>query len=83
LPGAIHLSPDAVRRVAPVLFPDTNALIVLYCSDESCLASDVAARELEALGYRNLRVYHGGKRDWVEAGLPVEGQSRRRGALSR
>ena len=28
---------------------------------------------LTLLGYRNVRHYAGGKRDWVGAGLPVEG----------
>jgi rhodanese-related sulfurtransferase len=56
---------------------------VLYCSDSSCLASGNVARELEALGYTNVRVYEGGKQDWVEAGLPVEGKSRLHAASSR
>ena len=82
LPGAVHLTPGCVQRDAPSIFPDKTALIVLYCSDETCLASDVAARELEALGYENVRVYEGGKQDWESAGLPVEGQSRRRSAAA-
>jgi rhodanese-related sulfurtransferase len=32
----------------------------------------VAERLLE-LGYRNVRHYAGGKRDWIDAGLPLEG----------
>lgn len=82
LPGAVHLSPISVRQDAPQVLPDKNALVVLYCSDASCLASGVAARELEALGYSDVRVYEGGKQDWMEAGLPVEGHSRLRAAAS-
>jgi rhodanese-related sulfurtransferase len=26
------------------------------------------------MGYENVRDYEGGKKDWVEAGLPVEGE---------
>jgi hypothetical protein len=28
------------------------------------------------MGYGDVRVYEGGKQDWMEAGLPVEGRSR-------
>lgn len=31
----------------------------------------MAARELAALGYSNLREYAGGKEDWTAAGLPM------------
>jgi rhodanese-related sulfurtransferase len=27
------------------------------------------------MGYENVRDYEGGKEDWVEAGLPTEGES--------
>ena len=76
LPGAVHLSPVRVREEAPSVLPEKDAPVVLYCSDVTCMASDTVARELEAMGYSDVRVYKGGKRDWVEAGLPVEGQSR-------
>jgi rhodanese-related sulfurtransferase len=29
------------------------------------------------MGYENVRDYEGGKEDWVEAGLPIEGESSR------
>ena len=77
LPGALHLSPVSVERDAPRILPDKSATIVLYCSDESCVASGEVARELDTLGYSDVRVYEGGKQDWMEAGLPVEGKSRR------
>jgi rhodanese-related sulfurtransferase len=32
----------------------------------------VAARELAALGYTNVKEFKGGKQGWVGAGLPVE-----------
>jgi rhodanese-related sulfurtransferase len=28
------------------------------------------------MGYENVRDYEGGKQDWMDAGLPVEGESR-------
>ena len=36
----------------------------------------MAARELAALGYTNVRDYAGGKQEWMEAGLPVESASK-------
>ena len=71
LPGAINIPPDQVDRLAPSLLPDVDALIVVYCSG-TCQNSEIAARRLEELGYRSVRVYLGGKEDWVEHGLPVE-----------
>jgi len=71
LPGAINIPPDQVDRLAPSLLPDVDASIVVYCSG-TCQNSEIAARRLEELGYRSVRIYLGGKEDWVEHGLPVE-----------
>ena len=72
LPGALNLPHDRVRELAPSLLPDKDALIVVYCANEPCRNSAIASAELEAMGYRNVREYVGGKQDWVDAGLPVE-----------
>ena len=32
LPGAINLPPDQISTLAPVLLPDKNAVIVVYCA---------------------------------------------------
>lgn len=71
LPGAINIPPDQVDRLADSLLPDRYAPIVVYCSG-TCRNSEIAARRLEELGYGSVRVYLGGKEDWVEHGLPVE-----------
>lgn len=71
LPGAINIPPDQVDRLAPSLLPDLDAPIVVYCSG-TCHNSEMAAQRLEQLGYGSVRVYLGGKEDWVEHGLPVE-----------
>jgi rhodanese-related sulfurtransferase len=70
LPGAINIPPGQVDRLAPVLIPDLDVRIVVYCSG-TCDSSQIVARELEDLGYSEVRVYQGGKEDWVEHGLPV------------
>ncbi len=30
------------------------------------------------MGYENVRDYEGGKKDWADAGLPIEGEHRQR-----
>jgi rhodanese-related sulfurtransferase len=72
LPGALNMPHDRTRELAPVLLPDRDALIVVYCANEPCQNSRIAAEELTALGYTNVREYVGGKQDWGDAGLPVE-----------
>lgn len=71
LPGAVNIPPDRVDHLAGRLLPDLDDAIVVYCSG-TCSNSDSTARRLAALGYTNVRVYLGGKEDWIEAGLPVE-----------
>lgn len=73
LPGAINLPPNHVRDMAMRRLPGKNAEIVVYCAKSASNASEVAASELEAQGYKHVRRYIEGKQDWVEAGLPTEG----------
>lgn len=72
LPGAINMPHDRTRELAPRLLPDKDAEIVTYCASATCQNSHIAADTLRAMGYGNVSVYAGGKRDWLEAGLPVE-----------
>jgi rhodanese-related sulfurtransferase len=80
LPGAINLPHDAVDALAPVLLPDKNAEIVVYCASAACKNSGIAAEALVALGYRNVSIYEAGKADWIEAGSPIEGSAARHAA---
>src|SRR5688572_18280319 len=73
LPGAINLPNYHVHDVARQLAPDKTAEIVVYCGGPESNAADVVAGELADLGYSNVRVYKGGKEDWINAGLPTEG----------
>jgi rhodanese-related sulfurtransferase len=72
LPGALNMPHDAVAELAPRLAPDKTAAIVVYCANVACQNSHIAAVRLKELGYSNVCVYAGGKKDWTEAGLPVE-----------
>lgn len=72
LPGAINLTPEWVDERAPHRIPDRDAEVVVYCAGPDCETSVVVGQRLRELGYRDVRHYAGGKRDWVDAGLPLE-----------
>lgn len=71
LPGARHLPHDQVDALAPRMLPEKDTEIVVYCANAQCRNSHIAAHALTKLGYRNVSVYAEGKKDWIEAGLPV------------
>ena len=73
LPGAINITPDWIDDRARRRIPDLDTEVVVYCADAGCDSSASVANRLIELGYRNVRHYAEGKRDWVGAGLPVEG----------
>ena len=52
--------------------PDRDAQIVTYCANPACQNSHVLAHRLQVLGYRNVAVFPGGKKEWMEAGLQLE-----------
>jgi len=72
LPGALLFPHDQVAKLAPIVAPDTNADIVVYCASRTCQNSRIAAQHLIALGYPNVAVYEGGKVEWEESGMPFE-----------
>ena len=72
LPGALHLPHDQVDTLAAGVLPEKSAEIVMYCANQQCQNSHIAAHRLSVLGYTNVSVYAGGKQDWEEAGLPFE-----------
>lgn len=77
LPGAIQMADHGLAAWIAEAVPDRDAEVVVYCWSETCNASAVAAGALRELGYRNVRRYAGGKKDWMEAGLPISrGDSR-------
>ena len=73
LPGAINvpLADDFEQRIQEAV-PDENRPIVVYCYDQACTASPIAAQKMDQLGYRKVYDYEAGKMDWKQAGLPVE-----------
>jgi rhodanese-related sulfurtransferase len=73
LPGAINITPDWVDDRARRRIPDLDTEVVVYCADVACDSSLAVANRLIELGYRNVRHYAEGTRDWVKAGLPLAG----------
>ena len=76
LPGAINIPPDRVDALAERRVPSRETPVVVYCAGSDCDSSVEVARRLLELGYRDVTHYAGGKRDWVEAGLPIEASPR-------
>jgi rhodanese-related sulfurtransferase len=73
LPGAINLTPGWVDDRARRRIPDLDTEVVVYCESSECDSSVAVANRLVELGYRNILHYAEGRRDWEEAGLPLEG----------
>jgi rhodanese-related sulfurtransferase len=71
LPSAINLPLEGFVENAPRAIPQRDAEVVVYCASSTCQNSDIAARKLQSLGYRNVRVYRGGKAAWKDAGLAL------------
>jgi rhodanese-related sulfurtransferase len=69
IPGSLHF--NRPEDMLAALGPDDE--IVVYCSNEDCLASHAAYYSLLDHGYKNVRRYSGGLIDWEEGGLPLEG----------
>jgi rhodanese-related sulfurtransferase len=70
--GAINIQYTNIGSHAHEQIPDTSKEIIVYCNDYDCNASHIAAAKLEQLGYSNVLVYPGGKKEWMESGFPME-----------
>jgi rhodanese-related sulfurtransferase len=69
IPGSIHFA--TMKEAIQSLNKDDE--IVVYCSDENCIASTALGQLLERNGYSHVLHYAGGLQDWEQAGLPLEG----------
>ena len=71
IPGSMNI--NSIEQGRELLDPEDE--IVVYCSDEKCVASQFAYRYLARNGYKNVRRYSGGLSDWEAAGYPLEGEA--------
>jgi rhodanese-related sulfurtransferase len=72
LPGAVNVPHTASDDTVLAQLPDRDAEIVTYCANTACQNSHVLAHRLQVLGYRNVAVFPGGKKEWQETGLKLE-----------
>jgi rhodanese-related sulfurtransferase len=71
IPTAINIHFNKIGKEARDRFGEDDEIVV-YCHDEECNASPIAAKKLASLGYHNVYEFSGGKKAWQEAGYPVE-----------
>jgi membrane protein DedA with SNARE-associated domain/rhodanese-related sulfurtransferase len=70
LPGALHLSPDALAARSHEIPRDRE--IVLYCTCPSEATASKAARALNDLGIEHVRPLRGGYDEWKRRGYPLD-----------
>lgn len=75
IPSAINLPHTVADDLLRAALPDRDAAIVTYCANPACQNSHVLAHRLKVLGYRNVTVFAGGKKEWTDAGLALTGAS--------
>ena len=73
LPTAVRARPHDLAGLARRLPDGKDTAVAAYCWSETCTGSQRTAEHLIGLGYTNVRRYAAGKRDWIQAGLPLEG----------
>jgi rhodanese-related sulfurtransferase len=74
LPGAVNVPGELSADLAAQIAPDPSRTVIVDCSGPSCTKSKATAARFERLGYRDVRVYPGGKADWWQGGLPMHGE---------
>lgn len=70
IPGAIHYDKSS-KSFSGALPEDKNTLIVAYCGGPKCQAWCGAADLLETKGYKNLKHFKGGIKEWKSAGNKI------------
>ena len=72
IPGSRRVRLDQIGRHVAEEHTAKDAAIVVYCAGPHCPQGAAAATKLLALGFTNVREYHGGIAEWKDAGLPIE-----------
>jgi rhodanese-related sulfurtransferase len=75
LPGALSVPFERLAELVPELVSDHDAEVIVYCCGPACMDGRRAAKELESLGYTNVRSYDGGKKDWIDNGFALENET--------
>ncbi|MBI5493008.1 MAG: hypothetical protein HY893_08755 [Deltaproteobacteria bacterium] len=72
--GSINIPVQEIAIEGPGLL-NRGETVILHCSGPGCTASLSAATKLEAIGYRDIRVFEGGIEEWKKAGYCLEGEA--------
>ena len=72
LPTAVRARPQDLAELEHRLPGGKDTPLAVYCWSDTCTASQQTTQHLIEFGYRRVRRYVAGKRDWIEAGLPLE-----------
>lgn len=70
IPGSISF--ESLRPMLQSLDPQT--VIIVYCSNPGCTASELVYQQLINHGFKKTRRYAGGVADWEDAGYALEGE---------
>lgn len=70
IPGSLNIS--HMNEIEGQLDPQDE--IVVYCSDQTCIASQAAYHFLTKKGFTKVRRFAGGLAEWDAAGYPLEGE---------
>ena len=65
------LPEGATKEQIEGLIPAKDSLIVVYCSNIQCPASNYLAGQLSELGYVNILKYKEGIQEWINSGQPI------------
>ena len=71
IPGAYPVPPAELADRLARYVPDRSAEIVVYCASATCANSHQVAARMRQMGYDDVKVYAGGKADWVDGGLAL------------
>lgn len=72
IPGAKSLNDKSTPKEIAKIVPEKDALVVTYCSNTKCPASNRLAKHLTKLGYSNILEMPQGIDGWVAEGRDVE-----------
>lgn len=71
IPGALSLtSEDSIEKFNS-LIPQKNSLVIVYCSNLQCGASERLAKRLIESGYTCILKYPEGIEEWINSGNPI------------
>lgn len=73
IPGSINIPTNQIQEYAENILPYKSQQLIVYCKNAMCRKSTRAAELLAELAYKNVIQFHGGLKEWKEAGYKFEG----------